>query len=183
MPAFSETKSVPELRQKYDIAPDAFTVLLLSGGHGLVKIDHILEAVADSDIPMTIVSIAGNNERLRKKLAKISLPPHITSRVVGWTDAIDEYMRLSDVVITKPGGVTTSECIALQKPMIIIRPIPGQEECNSDYILESGYGVLARTIADIHYALSQRPDAIAPGYTKAIRSVPAAEQIARTICL
>lgn len=181
MPEFSDTKDPAELRNKYGIAPDAYTVLLLSGGHGLVKIDHVLTAIAQMQKPVTIISIAGNNERLQRKLSKIALPPHIISKVVGWTDAIDEYMRIADVIITKPGGVTTSECIALRKPMILIRPIPGQEECNSDYILTSGYGVLARTISDLHYDLSRTATDIAPGYAELTPGIPAAKRIVDTI--
>jgi processive 1,2-diacylglycerol beta-glucosyltransferase len=182
MPAFDMPKDVGELQRKYHCDSDKKTVLILSGGHGLVKIDRILESLAKSSTPLTLISIAGNNERLKRKLQGIVMPSHISSQVVGWTDNIDEYMRIADVVVTKPGGITTSECIALQKPMILVRPIPGQEECNSDHVLESGYGVLARTAADIDYALTLSTRAIAPGYDfLPPTTTPAATMIAKSI--
>lgn len=178
MPAFSQPKHAPELRIKYGVPADSRIILLLSGGHGLVQIDRMLPLLESSAGSTAVIAIAGKNAKLQRRLEKVTPPASTSLVVVGWTDSIDEYMRMADVIITKPGGITTSECIALQKPMILIKPIPGQEESNTDYILEHRYGVLARTSADLSYYLTQPPASLAPGYATTQKPIePAAEKI------
>ena len=85
---------------------------------------------------MHIVIIAGKNESLYQSLREqYGNVPDITT--VGWTDEIVHYMRAADVVCTKPGGVTMTECLTLGKPMIIYKPIPGQELANTEYLLRN----------------------------------------------
>jgi len=60
---------------------------------------------------------------------------------IAYTDQIEKYMALCSFVITKPGGITTSECIAMQKPMLLVNPIAGHEEENMKYLIEHGLGI------------------------------------------
>jgi processive 1,2-diacylglycerol beta-glucosyltransferase len=61
----------------------------------------------------------------------------------GFTNRVERLMAASDLVITKPGGLTTSECLAMGLPMVVHAPIPGQEERNCDYLLEQGAALKA----------------------------------------
>lgn len=152
-PVFYESKSVASLRKFHGANPAVPTVLLLSGGYGLSKIDEIVTVLFALQKPIQLFVVAGKNKRLETKLRTLQPPNHIQLTVVGWTDGMDEYMRVADVVVSKPGGLTTTECITLQKPLIAVQPIPGQEKENSDYILAEGYGVVATSPEDLLYYL------------------------------
>ncbi len=152
-PVFYETKSVADLKKKHGFKDSEHIVLVLSGGQGLAKIDNIVTELCSINMPITIIAIAGSNERLRKKLTNLKTPKHCTLHTIGWTDEIDEYMRFSDVIITKPGGMTTTECVVLDKPIVAIQPIPGQEEYNAEYILEHQHGHIAHSPNDLMYTV------------------------------
>lgn len=140
-PVFYEKKDINVLRQKYNISNDKKTILILTGGGGLFDPSLYIQALNQSIEPLRIIVVAGKNKVLHKKLTKISLSAQHEYRVLGWTDTIDEYMRVADYVVTKPGGLTTSECLALQKPMILISPILGQEEKNLDFLCRLGVAI------------------------------------------
>jgi processive 1,2-diacylglycerol beta-glucosyltransferase len=90
-----------------------------------------------------LIALAGKNERLLEKLKKLSKRFPGRFYPSGFTNTIERLMTCADVAITKPGGLTSSECIALGLPMLIIDPIPGQEERNADYLLEKGAAIKA----------------------------------------
>lgn len=165
-PSFAEKKSPDELKRAYDIPADKKIILILSGGYGLIRTDRIAEALLTSAEPMTIIAIAGKNARLKNRLSLLVPPPYITLSVVGWTDALDEYMRMADIIIGKPGGLTTTESISVGKPFIAINPIPGHEDANIAHLEAHGYGVLAKNISSLLALLLQHPASIAPGYKK-----------------
>lgn len=158
---FYEKKKSEELRKKFRFSPKLPFVLILSGGKGMMRcdlvIDMLLHSIEDKRIPPChIVTVVGKNEKLRITLDKIK-KQHKNSHlgIVGWTDEIDEYMRMADVIITKSGGLTTSECMTVKKPMIVMYPIPGQEEENVHYILDSGSGVVAYTPQDLAFYVDE----------------------------
>ncbi|MBI5728399.1 MAG: hypothetical protein HY984_01445 [Candidatus Magasanikbacteria bacterium] len=164
-PVFYQKKNIAKLKQHYRLPLDQKIILLLAGGQGSAKSDEILALLANLTTPATIIAIAGKNKKLAERLRAVKLPPTIKRQVVGWTDRIDEYMCMADVIITKPGGATTTECVTLHKPIIVTQPIPGQEEYNTQYIQEHGYGVVARSTEDLLYYAAREPYLLAPGYT------------------
>lgn len=155
-PLFYEDLDKIALRKKHGIHEKHRMVLVLSGGFGLAHIDKVIPSLCASEEPTTIVAVAGKNPDLQKTLQEVVVPKHIDLRVVGWTDIMHEYMAMADTIITKPGGLTTSECIALGKHIIAVQPIPGQEEHNAEYILEHGHGVVAHGPADLAYYLAHQ---------------------------
>jgi len=165
-PIFYEVKSAVELKKKYNVSGDKKIVLVLSGGQGLVRLEDIIVTLVDSSQPLAIFALAGKSESLKNKLEKLQLPEKHALRIIGWTDDIDNYMRLADVIITKPGGLSTTECITLKKPIIAISPIPGQEEHNVEYILENGFGVMAHAPDDLLFYMEQPPESLSPGYER-----------------
>jgi processive 1,2-diacylglycerol beta-glucosyltransferase len=175
-PVFYSQKSIAELRKNYQIPKNKKVVLVLSGGQGLTKSNQVVKLLLKSNLPLTIIAIAGKNKRLENVLKKIKFPSHISLLSVGWTETIDEYMRLADVIVTKPGGITTTECVALGKPMIIVDPIPGQEEHNADHILSNDLGVIARNPTDLQYYVEQGFD-----YSIAKQKKNAAEIILKSV--
>jgi processive 1,2-diacylglycerol beta-glucosyltransferase len=165
-PVFYKDKSLVDLKEKYHIQPAEKNILVLSGGHGLANINKIMAVLFKLKENLNIFAIAGNNAKLKQQLEEMEAPKNINLGIIGWTDKIDEYMRLADIIITKTGGLTTTECIVLQKPIIAISPIPGQEEYNAEYILENNFGVIARTPDDLLYYLKNNlphlPQKISP---------------------
>lgn len=119
------------------------TVLVMSGGQGLSRSDEVVKALFALAMPLSIVAVAGKNEALEAALRSLAVPAHVSLEVVGWTNKIDTYMREADVIVSKPGGLTTTECIVLGKPLIAINPIPGQEEANAAYLVDQGLGYVA----------------------------------------
>ena len=152
---FYENKQLEELKKKYQTNDEQKNILVLSGGQGLVNTDKIISTLFKSKENLRIFAIAGNNDKLKHKLEELSPPANIQLTALGWTDKIDEYIRIADIIITKPGGLTTTECIILKKPIIAISPIPGQEEYNAEYILENNFGVIARTPEDLLYYIEK----------------------------
>lgn len=153
-PVFYKKKSAAALKKKLKYKEHEQIILCLSGGQGLVRLDDIVKTIAQRNEPATIITVSGNNASLYEKLKKMKLPAHIRFSPLRWVDNIDEYIRIANVVITKLGGMTTTECIALGTPIIGIDPIPGQEESNTEFVLEHHLGHSARTHDDLLYYLS-----------------------------
>jgi processive 1,2-diacylglycerol beta-glucosyltransferase len=105
--------------------------------------------------PIQIVAVAGRNETLRRKLNHLPLPPHLTLVSQGYVRNMHELLTISDLVLTKPGGLTMSECLAKRKPMLICAPIPGQEERNAAYAFKRGVALQAGESADIPTLVDQ----------------------------
>ncbi len=151
LPAFSQKKNRQELKKELGLVPALPAVLLLSGGFGVRPIEHIVADLARVKSKFQLVAVAGHNRKMLQKLQALSLPFHLLP--VGYTDRMDQYMAACDLVISKPGGLTTAEAMSMGLPMIVINPIPGQEDMNSDMLLEGGAGVKARHPVEVSYKL------------------------------
>jgi processive 1,2-diacylglycerol beta-glucosyltransferase len=96
---------------------------------------------------------------MKKKLESASKPDDIVRIVpVGYTKAMDEYMTAADLIVGKPGGLTTCEALAKGLVFVIVNPIPGQEERNSDHLLENGAAIRSNNPATLGYKIEQLLD-------------------------
>jgi processive 1,2-diacylglycerol beta-glucosyltransferase len=133
----------------------ALPVLLVSAGAlGVSPAEVILEALFDLKMPVQIVLIAGHNEELKKKLEIVGSRapfPAIQVKVIGYTEEIHRWMAAATLLIGKPGGLTISETMASGLPMVIVSPIPGQEERNSDHLLEMGIAIKCNEFTTLSY--------------------------------
>lgn len=152
-PVFSERKSRAACLKRQGLAGKTPVVLLLAGGFGVGPIERIFEAICDINQPLEIVVVCGRNEALRKRLDAAARPSRHRTKVLGFTDQIDELMAAADVVVTKPGGLTTSEALARGAAIAVINPIPGQESRNSDFLLENGAAIKINNIATLPFKL------------------------------
>ncbi|MBI5864964.1 MAG: glycosyltransferase [Planctomycetes bacterium] len=116
-------------------------VLLLCGGFGVGPTEELLRELAGIPEDAQITVIAGRNEPLRAALERAASALKKPIRVVGFTDAMHDWMRAADLAVTKPGGLTTAEALVCGLPLVIVNPIPGQESRNSDYLLEHGAAI------------------------------------------
>lgn len=145
--SFTQTYDRQALRSKYGLDPAMPTVLVMGGGYGLIgrQMLSVLQTAAFS-APVQFILVCGRNEKLRQKLeeelGRTKTPHRIV--VTGYVDHVHELMALSDMIVTKPGGLTVSEALALELPMMLYKPIPGQEQDNAAYLVGLGAAMEAR---------------------------------------
>jgi processive 1,2-diacylglycerol beta-glucosyltransferase len=163
MPAFANAPTRATAAAELGLDPNKPTVLMMSGGAGVGGIDVLAEQLAALPVDMQIVALAGRNEKLLTQLQSIAKRYPNRLWPMGFTRTIERVMAAADLAITKPGGLTSSECLAMNLPMIVVSPIPGQEERNADFLLESGAALKAVDGASLSYKarlLLEQPDAL-----------------------
>jgi processive 1,2-diacylglycerol beta-glucosyltransferase len=143
MPQFSHAPSREEAAAELGIDPGKTTLLAMSGGAGVGGIENLVETAAALPRDLQIIALAGRNAELLERLQAIGARHAGRVVALGFTRTIERAMAAADIAVTKPGGLTTSECLAMALPMIVVSPIPGQEERNADFLLESGCAVKA----------------------------------------
>lgn len=147
------------MREKFGLEKDKLTILVSAGGFGVGNIEHLLEALSFLETPSQIVAICGRNEELKTKLEKLSIEKlnneRVTFKPIGFTKEMDEYMSASDLIVGKPGGLTTSEALAKGLIFCIVNPIPGQEERNSDHLLEKGCAIKCNNLPVLAYKIDE----------------------------
>jgi len=148
---FQQPVNTLEVRKRYGLRDDIPTLLVLGGGFGMGPVGEILAELDKLEGHFQTLVVAGRNEALRKQLA-VQDRSHATD-VLGFSRNMHELMTVSDLLITKPGGLTSSEALALGKPLFILNPIPGQEAANSDYLLAHGAGVKVNRVEDLNFQL------------------------------
>ena len=158
-PIFAEKKDKREMRVKHDLKQDVTTILLSAGGFGVGPVEHILESLSGLQHPAQVVALCGRNEELKTRLdelaAKLVRSSHIVIKNVGYTTQMDELMSASDILLGKPGGLTTSEALAKELVFVIVNPIPGQEERNSDHLLEEGVAIRCNNLPVLSYKIDR----------------------------
>ena len=143
MPAFAQAHDRETCAREFGLDPARRAILLMGGGAGLGGLDAVAARLLAIDADFQLVALAGRNAKALERLQALSAayPGRLVAQ--GFTDRVERLMSICDLVITKPGGLTTSECLALGRPMIVHAPIPGQEERNCDYLLEQGAALKA----------------------------------------
>jgi len=151
MPAFRHKMSRQACAAELGIDPEKTTFLLMSGGAGMGGMQRFAERLAGLEGRFQVLALAGKNEALLASLRRLALDYPQKVFPCGFTRTIERLMWASDLAITKPGGLTTSECLAVGLPMIVICVTPGQEERNADYLLEHGAALKAYDEAGLEY--------------------------------
>jgi processive 1,2-diacylglycerol beta-glucosyltransferase len=130
--SFSRRRPAQEVRERFGLDPGLPVVMIMGGGHGLGPIKGVIEALDASSVRLQIVLICGINRNL-SRWAHSRAFCHKTT-VFEYVDHIDELMSVATVLVTKPGGITTAEALAMSLPMVIMNPIPGQETRNTQLL-------------------------------------------------
>lgn len=155
MPVFAKAPGRAEAAKELGIDAKKPTLLMMSGGAGVGGIETLAKQLAALPVEMQIVALAGKNEALLAELKNIAKEHPNRLWPMGFTRTIERVMAAADVAITKPGGLTSSECLAMNLPMVVVSPIPGQEERNADYLLESGVALKAVDGASLIYKVQR----------------------------
>ncbi|MCX6781756.1 MAG: glycosyltransferase [Candidatus Magasanikbacteria bacterium] len=176
-PQFFEQKNFNQTLNDFGLNIDIPTVLVMSGGTGLADTTSLVKKVLKNQQKMNLLVISGkNNRQLYGKLSRLTAPSNINYKIVDFTERIDELMKTADLIITKPGGLTITECMHLAKPLLLVSPIPGQEEANIRFLEKNNYG---RLVAD-HNEITNLIDLVLNGtlkFTSPVLPVNAAETI------
>lgn len=157
-PVFALSKSKQVMREKFGLQTNTPTIILSAGGFGVGRIEILLKSLQTINQPVQILAMCGRNEELKNKLDKISTNKNCRIVPVGYTSEMDEYMSASDLVVGKPGGLTTCEALAKGLIFVIVNPIPGQEERNSDHLLENWAAIRCNNLATLGYKIEQLLD-------------------------
>lgn len=148
-PVFSRPKDRATCIKNQGLTGDRPIVLQLAGGFGVGPIKKILDGILSLETPVEVAVVCGKNAELKKDLEKVKPAARHKLKVIGFTDQMDELLAAADVVLSKPGGLTTSEVLARGAAMAIMNPIPGQEFRNSDYLLENGAAIKINNLATL----------------------------------
>ncbi|MEA4854614.1 MAG: glycosyltransferase [Christensenella sp.] len=151
-PKFAQKLSKMQAREKLGLDTDAFTVLIASGGMGFAGLVPVLQDM-DTVENIHIAAVCGSNVRLKNKLNSMTFQNPV--KVLGFVDNMDEYIDASDVVVTKPGGLSTSEAIAKQKPLILMKPMPGVENMNLAFLLNNSLAIHANDYQTVSQVIRQ----------------------------
>jgi processive 1,2-diacylglycerol beta-glucosyltransferase len=155
MPQFAVPLDRRTCAAELGIAPDRFTVALMAGGAGVGSLHELAARLLRASGELQLIALAGRNAELLAKLRALAKSHPAQLFPLGFTTTVERVMSASDLVVTKPGGLTVSECLAKHKPMLLVSPIPGQEERNADYLLEAGTALKAADAATLEFKLGQ----------------------------
>jgi processive 1,2-diacylglycerol beta-glucosyltransferase len=141
------------VRKNCGLRGDQPVLLVLGGGFGMGPVAAILDELDKVPGQFQTLIVAGRNEKLRRELATHNRrhPTH----VLRFATNMHELMAVADLIITKPGGLTSSEALAMGRPLFILNPIPGQEAANSDFLLEHGAAAKVNRVEDLPFRIAQ----------------------------
>lgn len=149
-PVFSKPKNKDVLKTKLGMDKNLFTVLVGSGGFGVGPVEELIKSFKGINIPAQLIVICGHNDALCLSLKNVQGEMEtIPIKPYGYVENMDEFMEAADVIVTKPGGMMSSESLAKNLPIISIAPIPGQESRNARILIRSGVALEARSVNDV----------------------------------
>jgi processive 1,2-diacylglycerol beta-glucosyltransferase len=156
-PIFAQNKDKAEMRKKHGLKADLPAILISAGGFGVGPMEMLIESLGKLKNKVQVIAICGRNEELKNRLEVSSRQLHQSCPVkifpIGYTTEMDEYMSAADLLLGKPGGLTTSEALAKGLPLVIVNPIQGQEERNSDHLLEEGVAIRCNNLPVLAYKI------------------------------
>lgn len=155
---FLQSYNKQKILEDYGLTSDKNTILFFAGGEfgfGKDKTFNRLKAIIDNLPNLQVVAVAGRNAKMKERFDELVKTTRTESnvKILSFTNQVPELMSVSDLVITKPGGLTTTESLASGLPLIIIDPLPGQEEENAEFIENSGAGIWVKDSDNIETIL------------------------------
>lgn len=143
-----------KILSEYNLNPDKKTILFFAGGEfgfGKDKTFNMLKSIIDNFPYLQVIAIAGRNIKIKERFDELVSATNSgdSVKILSYTNQVPELMSVADLVITKPGGLTTTESLASGLPLIVIDPLPGQEEENAKFVEKNGAGIWIRENDDI----------------------------------
>ncbi|HEX3368968.1 MAG TPA: glycosyltransferase [Candidatus Cybelea sp.] len=137
------------LRERLDLPRDRYVALLMGGGLGIAPLERMLSALDGVRVPLAAVVVAGRNARIERRLTRAAESVAYPVRALRFVENIYDYMHAADVFVTKPGGLSTSEALVARVPLVLSKPLPGQEERNARVLAGAGAAVRTSRLEDL----------------------------------
>ena len=137
------------IAKKLNFDPNVPTILIMGGGQGLGPIQSILKSLNKVKMNFQIIILSGTNKKILHSLNRIAKKSDKKIVIYEFANNVDELMELATLIISKPGGMTTSESLAKGLPMLIVNPLPGQEGRNTDFLIKKGIGIRIEDSNDV----------------------------------
>ncbi len=156
-PKFQKIKDIQTIWKDLGFTEKSNTILIMGGSQGLGAIEDVVESLlSDKEHKYRLLVVAGANKKLYKRMAKIKRSKDDNNfHMFSYVDNIDELMQISDVIISKAGGMTITETITKGLPMVIVDPLPGHERRNTDYLVKKGAAIEVKEHNQIHKAINE----------------------------
>lgn len=133
---FFEEKDKKLVLEELDLDPELPIILMMAGSFGVTNVFKIYKDIENIGIDIQIIIITGKNQKLYDHFSEMIESSNKKTKLIYFTDEVSKYMQASDIIITKPGGLTVTESIACNIPMAIFDAIPGQEEENAEFLVK-----------------------------------------------
>jgi len=140
-------------RLHYGLHPERMTLLLSAGALGVGPVEFVVERLKNLQVDTQTIVVCGRSAETRERVLKVVGNEPDKFKVIDYTDQMPDLMKISDLFIGKPGGLTSAEALVCSLPMVIVNPIPGQEERNSDHLLEDGVAVKCNEMTTVPYKI------------------------------
>ena len=150
---FADKSTKQEAAKKLGLDPQVPTVLIMGGGQGLGPIKKVVQSLIKLSKPIQLVVIAGVNIKLMDWLKKLQSKSDRKLLIYDYANNVHELMDAAALIISKPGGMTTSESLAKGLPMIIVNPIPGQEMHNTEFLMKKGIALRVDDVDEIAHVV------------------------------
>jgi len=157
-PLFAQQPDRLALRETLGLDPERFTLLFSAGAYGVSPAEFVVSKLMQMRHRIQTIVICGKNADLQTRVQAIVGETNPDFKVLGYTQQMHNLMNVSDLYLGKPGGLTTAEALACGLPMAILSPIPGQEERNSDHLLEEGVAIKCNEMTTITYKIDRLLD-------------------------
>lgn len=137
------------LRERLGLPVDRHAVLLMGGGLGIGPLETMMHALDRARQPLCGVAIVGRSKRSEQRVLEYAHHVGYPMRVERFVNNVQDYMHACDLLVTKPGGLTSAEALAAQIPMVLFKPLPGQEERNTRFLVQRRAAVRAKNQNDL----------------------------------
>lgn len=155
-PKFALPRDRIAARKALGLSPDLPVVLIMVGAQGLLPdAADLCAALAASPLPLQVVFVAGRDEGLRAQVQRVTAGSRQPVFVLGFVTNIEEWMAASDILVSKAGGLTTAEALARELPLVIVHPIPGQEEDNTRFLVHAGAAVRVEKVQEAAHTVQE----------------------------
>lgn len=179
IPVDEKFLQVPEkenIRKKLELDPQRKTILIMGGGGGMLPMDEIMLCCENIDTKLQLILVTGHNKTMYNKLLRLQPALRQRVKILQYVDNVNELMAISDLIISKPGGMTVAETLCQGLPMLIYRPIPGQEEANTSYLTKNQASLRADSLEEIQTIIKnlfiEEPDRLLKLQENALRLSP-----------
>lgn len=153
-PLFAIPRPKRAARLALGLDPNLTTILVVAGGFGVGPVEAIVREVRGVQGAVQVVVVCGKNARLEKRLCGMPTGDGAPLHVVGFTREMSEWMAAADLFVGKAGGLSSSEALARGLVLVIVNPIPGQEERNADHYLEEGVAIRCNNLETLSWKIS-----------------------------